>query len=112
MDNLPNCPICHTQVRPSDFYCFNCGKNLHEEISFNRPLTITGYFIGSIILPPMGIIWGLKYLKIPNTQSKIIGLGLIAFTLAIIFIILGKTMDFYNRLYNQINIQYINSPGL
>jgi len=84
------CPKCHVQVRVTDFFCFNCGTNLKP-----KPLSTTLthqllLYIGSVTLPPLGLIWGVRYLKEPNQESKIIGIILIVLT--IISLIIGTIL--------------------
>lgn len=76
----PLCPVCHTAVRPTDYYCFNCGKNLHE-----KPLEIStiaeyGYYAASVFLPPIGLYWAFRFIKNGDERAKRIGWILIVFT--------------------------------
>ena len=100
------CPSCHIEVRPTDYFCFNCGKNLQE-----KPPSITVesqilLYLGSVFLPPMGIIWGLKYLRRPDQKSRTVGWVAVILTLVCILLyakwIFG-VMDTVNKEVNQFN---------
>lgn len=69
----PVCPQCHVIVRPTDFFCYNCGKNLKAKPLPTSLVTEIMYYTGSVLLPPMGFWWGIKYLKQPDSASKRIG---------------------------------------
>jgi len=70
----PTCPQCHTIVRPTDFFCANCGKSLKAKPLPTSLATEIMYYIGSLVLPPLGFWWGIKYLKQDGTASKRIGI--------------------------------------
>lgn len=76
----PTCPQCHVAVRPTDFFCYNCGKNLHAKPLSTSLTTEIMYYAGSILLPPLGFWWGMKYLKQPDAASKRIGVISMALT--------------------------------
>jgi hypothetical protein len=67
------CPQCHTVVQPADFFCPTCGKKLKDKPLSTTPLTEIMYYIGSVVLAPLGIWWGIKYLKQPGGACKRIG---------------------------------------
>jgi hypothetical protein len=104
----PNCPRCHVLVRSTDYYCFNCGQNLHPQ---PPPTTITQQvllYAGSVLLPPMGIIWGFRYLKQTDSKSKIIGLVAIVLTVVTLLIAIKLTFDIVNQASLQMNTQLQN----
>ena len=80
------CPSCHMQVRMTDFYCFNCGHNLHEPPPSLFGVNQILLYVGSVLVPPMGIFWALKYLRSKDTNSRIIGWIAVGLTvLAVLF---------------------------
>jgi amino acid transporter len=104
MEN-PICPKCHTTVRSSDFFCFNCGTNLKP-----KPLNTTlSYqlllYIGCILLPPLGIIWGIRYLKEPKQSSKIIGIISIILTLISLIVGIILSINIINNVNSQVSKQ-------
>lgn len=62
-------------------------------------------YIGSVFLPPMGIVWGIKYLKQPDQKSRYVGIIAIAVTVIVFLWIVNYTMNVYNSVSNQVNTQ-------
>jgi hypothetical protein len=106
------CPACHVEVRPGDYFCFNCGKNLHSAPPSMAMSTLLGYSAGSVVLPPMGIIWGIRYIGSTDTKAKIFGLFLIFITIAELVLIVDLTIKSYNMINDQIQQQLPNIQGL
>jgi len=100
------CPACHVVVRPGDYFCFNCGKNLHPAPPSMAISTLLGFFFGSLVLPPMGIIWGFRYMGSNDVKAKIFGFSLIFLTIA------DLTVKSYNMINDQIQQQLPNIQGL
>jgi len=107
----PTCPTCHTIIRPTDYFCFNCGKNLHEKpLSTNRTTEFLYYF-GSILLPPLGFWWAYKYYKQTDGDSKRI--ALICAILTIVSVILATmwSIQIMDKVNIQINQQFQSIQG-
>ncbi len=107
-ENIPQtalCQQCHIQVRPTDYFCFNCGKNLKPKPLPTDAVTQAMYYIGSILLPPMGIIWGFKYLREKNQTSKIIGIICVILTFIVIIVGIQATITLANTISDQVNKQ-------
>lgn len=105
--NSTICSKCHTEVKPTDYYCFNCGVNLRPvppSTSFERQIML---YLGSFFLPPMGLFWSIKYLKQPNLKSRIVGLISIVLTLIsllITYLLLKNVADAVNsQMSSQVN---------
>lgn len=110
MDIASLCPTCHTQVRETDYFCFNCGKNLHEK---PPSITVTDQallYAGSIFLPPMGFIWGWKYLKSTDQKTRYVGLVAWALTVAILIWATSYTMHIFTTVSKQVDSQ-LNGMG-
>jgi len=101
------CPKCHTSVRSTDYYCFNCGKNLKSVPPATTPSKLTTLFLKSIFLPPFGIYWALPYLKQSDKRSKRIGIIVIIVTASVFIytIIAAKNLmnTFSAELERQLN---------
>ncbi len=95
------CHVCHVSVKPTDFFCYNCGKNLHAAPLATTPLDQAKLYLGSVFLAPMGIIWGLKYLRAPDQKSKIVGIVAIVLTMITLLVVLKYTVDFMNTINSQ-----------
>ena len=112
MDEKTNCPVCHTDVRVTDFFCFNCGKNLRPKPLSTSTFKQIGLYLGSFFLPPMGIIWGIAYLKEERVEAKIVGIVAIILTLVSIVATVMFIVNFTKTLNQQLNSQLPNFPGL
>ena len=97
------CPFCHFTLLETFYFCPNCGKKLSEP-----PITtlkeISVYLI-SILLPPLGLWPGIKYLFSKNARTK--RAGMIAITLTIIstIITLWLSVALFNNLSKSVNTQ-------
>lgn len=99
----PVCTQCHTTVRPTDFFCYNCGKNLKEKPFSISLTTQLLYYAGSVLLPPFGIIWGLRYLKQTDTVAKRVGLICIVLTIVSLVVMTIWTMKIMSGIIVQLN---------
>lgn len=109
---LSICPACHIAVKPTDYYCYNCGKNLKPKPASTSWITQLSLYVGSIILPPMGIIWGIRYLREKESNAKIIGMICIILTVVVLVVAIQATINLVNYVNNQVNIQTQNLMGL
>src|ERR1700694_865939 len=72
MQDTP-CPSCKYVSKPDWHFCPNCGKVLIEKppsTTFFKQLMI--YSI-SFFLAPLGIGWGIKYIRSRDKKAKIVG---------------------------------------
>jgi hypothetical protein len=105
------CPKCHVPVKSGDYFCSNCGTNLHPappSISIGSQLLL---YLGSLLLPPMGIIWGFRYLRQPDSKSKAVGLIAMILTIVILVITVQVTVGFINTVNEQVNQKVGNFQG-
>ncbi len=109
--NTTTCLTCHTLVRFSDYFCFNCGKNLHEKPPSIAIVDQALLYIKCILLPPMGILWGIKYLKQPDQKSRIVGIAAIALTVIVLLWVADYTMNIYTSVTKQLNTQFEGVGG-
>ena len=105
METTSICPTCHAVVRFSDYFCFNCGKNLHVKPPSISMMDQVVLYVKCIFLPPMGILWGLKYLKQPDQKYRIVGIVAIALTVVVILWAVNYTMNIYTSVTKQLNTQ-------
>lgn len=108
----PQCPVCHVPVRPTDYYCYNCGRNLRPApppTDASRQLSL---YLGSLLLPPMGIIWGIRYLQGSDQKTRTIGLVCIGLTVASILLGVILAVQTINTINEQVNQQLQGIQGL
>ena len=107
MENLVKCPVCHLEVRPSDYFCFNCGKNLKPKplsTSLTKQILI---YLESIFLPPMGFLWGIRYLRQKGSASRAIAIIAIILTVVSLVLLIKFTNDLAKIINEQVNRQLL-----
>lgn len=109
MDNSLLCPVCQFKIQGDWFFCPNCSKTLKEkalEITFSKQILI--YFV-SFFLAPLGLGWGLKYVR--SADKKVKTVGIISIVLTVLSIILISMVfkgfiDQYSKFLNNIVPSY------
>jgi len=99
------CPNCHIAVRETDYFCFNCGKNLHPVPLRTDILTECLYYGASILFPPLGFWWGIKYLRQSDPASKRIAYVSMLLTVASSIIVMVWSIQLINGISAQVNQQ-------
>jgi len=102
MDETTLCPTCHQSVRLTDYFCSNCGKNLRPRPLSTSLLSQIALYLKTLLLPPLGFIWGYRYLRQPGTNSKIVGLITIAITIIEIVLLVEFAVNLVNTVNQQI----------
>jgi len=98
-------------VKQTDFFCYNCGKNLKEKPLSTALATQLMYYAGSVLLPPFGIIWGLRYLKQPDPVARRIGIINIALTVVSLIVTTIWAVNLINGINAQVNQQLNGLQG-
>ncbi len=73
------CRFCNAPISDNFFFCPTCGKKLHEP-----PITIAkqiGIYTLSILLPPLGLWPGIKYVFQKDEKTKTVGVIAIILTI-------------------------------
>jgi len=102
------CPACHVTVRPEDYFCYNCGQNLRPKplsTSFSGQLVV---YLKSLLLPPWGVILGMRYLRQPDRRSKLVGWAAIILTVVILMVVIKLTMNMITLVNDQVGQQLQN----
>ncbi|OGZ18223.1 MAG: hypothetical protein A2V72_02680 [Candidatus Nealsonbacteria bacterium RBG_13_37_56] len=108
MENSAVCPVCHTEVKSTDYFCSNCGKNLKPEppsTSLTRQIVI---YLESFFLPPYGIVIGIRYLRQGDSKSKTVGIISIVLTILSLLVLIKLTFDLIDIVNSQVNNQLQN----
>jgi RNA polymerase subunit RPABC4/transcription elongation factor Spt4 len=111
MEEITACSNCHQPIELADYFCPNCGKKIRSRSLSTSWGSLTILFLKTVLLPPLGLWWGYRYLRQPDTRSKIAGLVTIAITVAETVWLTVATIDAVNQAQQQIN-QQINLYGL
>ena len=109
MDNSLLCPVCQFKIQSDWFFCPNCGKGLKEKplvISIGKQIII---YLVSFFLTPLGLGWGLKYVR--STDKKVKTIGIISIVLTVLSIILismvfKSFIDQYSKVLNNLVPSY------
>lgn len=109
MDKIISCPACQFQIQNDWFFCPNCAKELKEKvpvISVSKQILI---YSVSFFLSPLGLGWGLKYIRYKDPKIK--SIGIISIVLTVVSIILMTMaakgfIDQYAKLLNTIVPSY------
>lgn len=103
--NVSQCSVCHTAILPNWYFCPNCGKAFKE-----KPPNITVFkqvyiYAISFFLAPLGLGWGLKYIRSSDQKTRTVGMISIALTVVSILLIIMVFKNFadqYGKMLNNI----------
>ena len=73
------CQSCHFPITDTFYFCPNCGKKLYEP-----PITAMGQikvYAISILLPPLGLWPGIKYVLQKDEKTRTVGIIAIILTI-------------------------------
>ena len=85
------------------FFCPSCGKKIREKpLSLSLMAQIAAYAV-SVFLPPLGLIYTVKYLKQSETKAKTIGWITLILTVISIAVTVKITMDMLSIITGVIN---------
>jgi len=109
-----SCSKCGYQILDTYYFCPNCGNKLKNpplSTSLGKQLYL---YIISILLPPIGLFPGIKYLLDKNPTAKIIGIILITLTLLSTIISVKLTLDFVNSqlLNTSLQLNELQNQGI
>ena len=111
MESDLTCESCHVVSPATFFFCPNCGHSLRP-----KPLSTTitkqiALYLLAVLLPPLGLWPGIKYLKGKTDAEKIVGAVLVILTVVSIVLTLWFSLGVLNSFQKAINSQQI-PPGL
>lgn len=108
---MTSCPACHTQVKITDYFCFNCGAALKAKPKSLSIGSQTLLYVGSLLLPPMGYIWGARYLKENNPKAKMVGWAAIVITTVSLILTIVTVTQMINTVNTQVTSGVMNLLG-
>ena len=111
MEDTSTCPNCHTAVRYTDYFCYNCGANIKPSPPSTSLTSQVILYTKSILLPPFGLLWSLKYLGQKDNKSKIVGLTAIILTVLSLLITIKMFTDFTSEINKQLDSSVSNIYG-
>lgn len=110
-ENTAACSFCHQPIKTTDYFCANCGKNLKPAPPSTSWSSQIALYLESLLLPPYGIILGVRYLRQKDTKSKTVGIICIVITIVIVYLAILFTNNFINSFNQQFNSQLQNYQG-
>lgn len=105
------CRVCQTVLYPTYNFCPTCGLKVKEDkttVSLGSQISV---YLVSILLPPMGLFPGIKYLRKGDDHAKHV--GLIAIFLTILSCVIsiwafaGLINTINNSLQQQVNLKQL-----
>ena len=99
------CPVCHNISPATDYFCSNCGKKLKDKPVSTSIGKQIGIYALSILLPPLGLWPGFKYLFQKDEKAKIIGIVAIILTILSTVLTMYYTIQLMNNITKTINEQ-------
>ena len=104
MDNASLvCDVCHQPVAPDQYFCANCGNSLREKPITVSVLAQVGTYALSILLPPLGLWPGVKYLMKKSPQARWVGAIAIVLTIISSVVMIWAIMSLFQDYLNQMN---------
>lgn len=103
MEPLVNCKKCQLPILPSFYFCPNCANPLRS-----KPLPITigkqiGIYLLSLLLPPLGLVPGIKYLFQKSGKAKMVGMVAVLLTIISTVVTLYYASIFIKKFTDQLN---------
>ena len=99
------CPSCNFPISGSFVFCPNCGKKIKEPPVSTTIAKQIGIYALSVLLPPLGLWPGIKYLLQKDQKSKIIGIVAIVLTIFSTIISIWVAINFFNQINKIIGSQ-------
>ena len=109
MDNNVLCPACKYQTQSDWFFCPNCAKELKEKVPVISILKQIWIYLVSFFFSPLGLIWGIKYIRSQDKKVKTIGIIAISLNVIAIILMLSTLKNFieqYAKILNNIVPSY------
>ena len=104
------CKHCHEHVQAEFYFCPNCGNKIHEPPYKFSLLATIGVILESILLPPLGIFPGVKYLRKDDHRAKIIGITAIILTILSMIFLVMFLKNYINSVNKQLNdVNYLQN---
>jgi len=104
MENTPSiCPACGQPTSTDAIFCPHCGKQLKDAPLSTTAFTQTWIYLLSVLLPPLGLWPGIKYMKHGDPKTRQIGWIAIVLTVLSGIITIWATFAFLNVYLSTLN---------
>ncbi len=102
---MNTCKFCKSPTQESFYFCPNCGKKIKEppfKFSLAKAITV---IVAAFLIPPFGIIPGVKYFLKDDRRAQFVGLITIAVTIlatGLMIIVTSRVLNYYKDAYDQV----------
>lgn len=105
------CPFCNAPITPLAYFCPTCGKKLKDPpVGTGIGKQIKLYLI-CVLLPPLGLFPGIKYLRQEDPKAQKIGLVVILLTIIATIFTIWFSVAFVSQLSSTLNGQLDQFQG-
>lgn len=97
------CKHCKYPIAETFYFCPNCGKKIKDPppvTTFSKQISI---YLISVLLPPLGLWPGLRYLFSKDPKAKIIGIIAIFLTIVSLVVSIWATANYLTSQVNNLN---------
>lgn len=103
------CPQCGALVVETYYFCSVCGFKLRQP-----PFTISigkqiGIYLLSALLPPLGLMPGIRYLMNSDSKAKQVGIIAIGLTVVSSFVTIWLTVQTFNAVNESVGKSFTPS---
>jgi len=111
MEGEKKCPQCALPILAVFNFCPNCGKELKDSmlpIPLGKQISV---YLISLLLPPLGLWPGIKYLLRRNNQAKKVGVIAIILTVIATVVLSWFTMQLTTTILQQLQLYQQSGIG-
>jgi len=97
------CKHCNYPIADTFYFCPNCGKKIKDPppvTTFAKQISI---YLTSVLLPPLGLWPGFRYLFSKDPKARVIGIIAIVLTIVSLFLTTWFTINYFQNQLNNVN---------
>lgn len=100
-----SCPKCNSPINQADYFCKSCGAKIKNKALSTTLFMQLKIYVFSLLLPLLGLIPAIKYLRQEDRSSKKIGVVIVVITILSLVITTWLTMGYLNTFNESLNKQ-------
>lgn len=97
------CEVCHQPIQETFYFCPNCGKKLKEAPLSTSTVKQLGLYIFSLLLPPLGLFPGFRYLRQKNKKARLVGVVILFITIVSTVVTMWLTLQVVNSFNKSVD---------
>lgn len=102
------CKFCNLPITRADYFCPNCGKKLKDKPVSMSFWPLIWLFVLSSVLPPLGILLTIRYIKSEDERARTVGWISLVVTVVALIVTLLISKSLLDSVNQQINTQLQN----